>query len=126
VSTATVTQLAAAEFLRAGGYERHLKRLRAALRRQVEFSRYAIGRCFPAGTRVSRPQGGFFLWVELPAGTDAEGLFQRALDAGVSIMPGTVFSPTRKYRNCIRISCGLPWSERVEAAIETVGRLAGE
>lgn len=94
------------------------------LEEQVERMRFAIAQHFPSGTRVTRPQGGFVLWVELPRGVDSEVLLSQALTRGVSITPGVLFSTTRKFKNFVRISCGLPWSEGVAQAVATLGELA--
>jgi DNA-binding transcriptional MocR family regulator len=66
VAAPSPTQMAIAEFLSEGGYDRHVRKLRRVLAAQSERYREAIAGCFPEGTRVSRPQGGFFVWVELP------------------------------------------------------------
>jgi DNA-binding transcriptional MocR family regulator len=86
--------------------------------------RYAIASEFPDGTRITRPSGGFVLWIELPKPVDGTELFEKSLAEGVSVTPGVLFSSTDKYKNCIRISCGMPWSERIDAALATVGRIA--
>ena len=122
----TLPQLAVADFLHTGGYDRWLRRARAAYREQVGYVRTAIGERFPAGTKVSRPHGGFVLWVELPANVDGNQLLQKTLDQGISIIPGGLFSPTGKYRNYFRVACGLPWSPEEEAALTTLGGLAQE
>jgi len=123
-ATASLPQLALAEFLHTGNYDRFLRRVRRTYREQVERMRLAIGEAFPPGTRVTRPQGGFVLWVELPKAVDGEALFRAALERGVSVAPGVLFSPTRRYRNFVRIACGLPWSEAIEGAIATLGELS--
>jgi DNA-binding transcriptional MocR family regulator len=64
--------------------------------------------------------------VELPAGVDALQLHARAHDAGVAIAPGQIFSASQAHASCIRLSCGEPWSGRIEGAIRLVGRLAGQ
>lgn len=120
----TLPQRAIARVLREGGYDRHLRTLRARLREIVERVGAAVAESFPPGTRVSRPQGGCFLWVELPGRVDTLELFTRALDAGVSIAPGAIFSPSQAHRNCIRLGCIEPWSERLDAGVRLVGRLA--
>ncbi len=125
-SSPTLPQLAISEFLAAGGYDRFLRRVRRTYAAQVERMRHAVVRYFPEGTRISRPQGGFVLWVELPRGTDTGELFYDALARGVSYTPGMLFSPTRKYRNHLRLSCGLPWSDAVEDAVARLGALFGE
>lgn len=120
-AVASLPQFAVAEFLRTGEYERHLVRLRAAYHEQVQKMRFVLGRHFPAGTRVTNPQGGFVLWVELPPGVDCLEVFSRALAANIGITPGVLFSATRRYRNAIRINCGYPWSAAIEQAVIRLG-----
>ena len=123
VGTAALPQEAVAEFLHSGGYDRHLKRLRTMLAGQMESVRQAIAKYFPVGTRVSRPAGGYMLWVQLPDQIDALKLYRKALDEHISILPGTIFSPTGRFRNYIRINCGQTWTETHDRAILTLGRL---
>jgi DNA-binding transcriptional MocR family regulator len=126
IAGAGLPQLALAEFLESGGFEKHLKRLRVALWRSVEGARAEILARFPAGTRVSRPEGGFVLWIQLPGGYDGEEVCRRAREAGINILPGAVFSPSGEFRSFIRIACGHPL-ERLQPAIRTIaGLLAGE
>ena len=122
IASARLPQLALAEFLESGGLEKHLKQLRLALWRSVESSREEVLRLFPAGTRVSRPEGGFVLWIQLPAGYDGEDVQRRAADAGIHILPGAVFSPSGQYKNFIRIACGHPF-ETLKPAIQTIAKL---
>ena len=123
-STPTLPQMAVADFLENGGYERHLRRLRLALAEQVARVSEAIAEHFPAGTRISRPRGGFLLWVEMPAGKSALVLHDRALARGVSIAPGPIFSAKQRFSSCLRVSCGWPWTPRVQNGIRTLGELA--
>lgn len=124
ISTPPLLQAAIAEFLESGAYDRNLRRMRAAFRLQTEQMRVAIAEFFPAGCSVTRPEGGFVLWVELPGGVDAVELQERALAEGVSVSPGPMFSARQRYRNHIRLNCGHPWSERIEQGMRTLGRLA--
>ena len=124
VATATLPQRAVARFLAEGGYDRHLRALRARLEHNVVRAAAAVAAEFPPGTRVSRPRGGCFLWVEMPPAVNALELHARALEMGVSIAPGHIFSASGAHAGSIRISCGDPWSERVDSAIRLVGRLA--
>jgi DNA-binding transcriptional MocR family regulator len=123
-ATNPVTQLVAARFLESTAYPRHLLRLRRAYERQVMQMSEAVLRHFPPGTRLSQPQGGVVLWVELAPGTDAEALFELALGAGIAFVPGDLFSAGGQYRNCLRLNCGHPWSERFEQAVKRLGALA--
>ena len=117
-------QMALADYLAHGGYDRHLRQLRLTLAAQQNTMLQAIAVHFPPGTRVTRPQGGYFVWVEMPAGIDALALHRSALAAGISIAPGPIFSATRAFRHCIRLNYGHPWSAQLEEAIATLGRLA--
>jgi DNA-binding transcriptional MocR family regulator len=125
VATASPPQLAIAEFLANGGYEHHLRSVRRAYARQAAQMGDAIGRAFPVGTRVSRPQGGFVLWVEMPEGIDSLVLYKKAKVQGITIAPGPIFSVDGRYRNCVRLNAAC-WNPAVEVAIETLGRLAKE
>ncbi|WP_374029158.1 PLP-dependent aminotransferase family protein [Bdellovibrio bacteriovorus] len=113
-----------AEFLASGSYERHLRKLRPLLHLQVQKISQAVLRYFPEGTRVTQPQGGFMLWVELPKEIDSVLLYSQAAAKKISIAPGVMFSANGNYRNYIRLNCGLPWRSDVEAAIKTLGALA--
>lgn len=121
---ALLPALAVAEFLKNGGYDRYLRSVRQAYRNQVEKMREAIVESFPAGVCLSRPKGGFLLWCEFPASVDALKLFKQARDAGISIAPGPLFSPTGDFRNFIRINCGYPWNASIQRAVGTLGNLA--
>lgn len=124
VSTPPLLQMALAEFLGNGGYDRHLRKLRAHLQAQVERTRQAICQHFPEGTRITQPAGGFVLWVELPSHVDAYALQSAAAVEKISVAPGPVFSPRERFTNCVRLSCGFPWNDRHDRAIRTLGRLA--
>jgi len=126
IAAPTLPQLALAQFMEEGGYERHLRKVTSIYRHQVERMSELIAEHFPPETRITRPQGGFLLWIELPEQVDSVDLHNRAIQSGISISPGVVFSATGKYRNCVRINCGLLWTPEVERAIPTLGKLIGQ
>jgi DNA-binding transcriptional MocR family regulator len=117
----TLPQLALADFLAHGSYERHLRQVKGRYAQQVSLFTQAISQHFPAGTKVTQPKGGFVLWVELAENVDTLQLTQQALQQKVSIAPGQIFSATQKYRNCIRLSCAQPWTVGVEQALVILG-----
>jgi DNA-binding transcriptional MocR family regulator len=123
VATAALPQRVVAAFFESGGYDRHVRSVRRLLGGQVGAVRAAIARYFPIGTRVSRPQGGYMVWVELPPGVDALKLHRAALAARISIVPGPLFSASGQYRNCVRINCGMTWTPSHDRALSTLGRL---
>ena len=126
VATPSLPQLAVAGYLESGGYDRYLTRLRIAFAEQVRMMSQAAAKYFPEGTRITRPDAGYLLWIELPKKTDSVELFRAALQANISILPGTIFSTTGRFRNCIRVSCGYRWSDAMDRALITLGRLAGD
>jgi len=120
---ALLPSLAIAEFLRSGGYDRYLRSFREACRQQVATLRDAIGESFPPGIRLSRPEGSFVLWCEMPRQVDSLLLFKQALAAGITIAPGPMFSTAGEFRNFFRLNCGFRWSGQIERAVATLGRL---
>jgi DNA-binding transcriptional MocR family regulator len=123
VGTPTLLQMAIAEFLAGGGYDHHVRKLRRVYAEQVRLVTQAIVKYFPEGTKVTRPAGGYVLWVELPPQIRSLELFQRAVAEKISIAPGPIFSAKQKFHNFIRLSCGTPWSEATDQALLKLGQL---
>ncbi|GAC1601322.1 MAG: PLP-dependent aminotransferase family protein [Chitinophagaceae bacterium] len=123
ISNPTLTQAATAHFLKNGRYEYHLKNLRKALHTQSLRYIQAIIDYFPKDTKVSRPHGGFILWLELNQKINAFKLHTEAMKQHVSIMPGKIFSASCNYTNCIRISFGRPWDDEVEYGLMLLGNM---
>ena len=124
LSAATPSQQALSEYLAQGGYDRHLRQLRRSLEQQQAIALAAVARYFPPGTRVSQPEGGYFLWVELPPDVNALDLHRQALQHGISLAPGQIFSADRRFAHCVRINYGHPARGLLEPALHTVGALA--
>lgn len=124
LSASGPAQGALAEYLEQGGYDRHLRRLRETLQAQQDLMANAIAREFPAGTRVTRPQGGFFLWLEMPAAVDALALHRQALARGISVAPGPIFSASGQFGNALRLNYGHPWDAGKADAIRILGEMA--
>ena len=116
-------QAALAEYLQEGGYDRHLRSLRLSLQAQRDSLFDAVNRHFPDGTRVVRPAGGYFVWVELPVGVDAMALHRAALAQRISIAPGPMFSARAEFQHHIRLTCGQHWDGALERATRTLAQL---
>ncbi len=123
VSTNTLAQAAVADFLSNGRFELHLRHLRKALHTQSLRYIQLISEHFPADTRVTRPHGGFVLWIEMNKKVNAYKLHKRALKHNIGIAPGQIFSSQGKFENCFRISYGEPMSSRIEEGIIKLGKL---
>jgi len=126
VASPTLNQRTVADFLKSGAYDRHLRRLRTALKNQISNMALAIARHFPQGTRITAPKGGLTLWVELNPDIDGLEVYREARKRKISIFPGIICSTTGRYRNFIRISCGYPWSEEIEKGILVLAEIIAE
>jgi DNA-binding transcriptional MocR family regulator len=115
-ATATLPQMAIAEFLESGAYDRHLRRLRREYANNVARLYEAVTRTFPPGTRVTRPSGGFVMWVQLPGNVDSLELYALALKSDITLTPGYLFSPTNQFSNFIRLNAAA-WSYPIERAL---------
>jgi len=118
----TLSEYAIAEFMASGGYDPYLRRVRRVYERHVAATSQAVRRFFPEGTKLTRPGGGFILWVQLPETVDSLVLYKRAMEAGVAITPGYLFSASDQYHNFIRLNAA-NWSNKAEGAIQRLGDL---
>jgi DNA-binding transcriptional MocR family regulator len=123
ITTPSLTQAAVAHFLKIGRYEYHLKNLRKALHTQCLRYMQAIIEYFPPDTKISRPHGGFVLWLELNKKINSFKLRTEAMQYKISVVPGRIFSASCSYSNFIRISFGKPWSEDVDYGLMMLGKL---
>ena len=64
------------------------------------------------------------MWVELPPEVNALELHRLALQQGISLAPGQIFSADQRFAHCVRINYGHPAQGRLEPALRTVGQLA--
>jgi DNA-binding transcriptional MocR family regulator len=118
-----LAQVAAADVMSSGGYDRHLQRLRDKLRDQRQRTATAIASYFPSGTRFSQPKGGLALWVELPGQISSQAVFNRALEAGILIAPGLMFSNSNRYDHFVRLNCGMPYTAEIDQALRQLGAI---
>ncbi|MGD9807512.1 MAG: PLP-dependent aminotransferase family protein [Deferribacterales bacterium] len=123
LATSEINQLTMAHYLASGKYPRHLRKINNAFRNQIESYKMKILKYFPKGTKVSEPDGGFVLWVELPESIDTGDIFAHAVEEKISFTPGGIFSSQDRYNNCMRINCGYPMDDRIESGIRRLGEL---
>ncbi|MDF1752184.1 MAG: PLP-dependent aminotransferase family protein [Verrucomicrobiales bacterium] len=122
-ATSTLSEMIVAGFYSDGGFDRHLRRVRQIYQDQSMLMRDAVFDSFPEGTKVNMPTGGFVLWVQLPRNFDSEKLAVDALNEGISVAPGTIFTASDSLRNCLRLNCGFGSDERIPKAIKRLGKL---
>jgi len=123
LSSTSITHEAVGSFLETARYEAHLRKLRKTL--YTNYLQYVrvIGESFPDGTRISRPQGGLSLWVELPKKIDTIELYNTAVSKKITFSPGHMFTLQKQFSNCMRVTYGLEWNEKTENSLKLLGRL---
>jgi len=119
-------QAAMAEFVSNGAYDRHLGRIRRALRARHAVLDEALERSLPAGCRWTRPEGGYQVWVELPAEIDSRDLLADAARAGVLFSPGSQFLPDGGASSCLRLTLARAGEEEIRRGVEILGRVVRE
>ncbi|MGE9553435.1 PLP-dependent aminotransferase family protein [Erwinia amylovora] len=120
-STAKQPQMAVAEFIRQGYYPAHLRRVRQMYQRNLETFTLAVRKHFPCGICVTRPQGGFLIWIELPEALDTVRLNRELRESRIQIAVGSLFSASGKYRNCLRLNYAQPFTNQTDQALEILG-----
>lgn len=123
LSTSVPSQAAIANYLQQGGYDRHLRKLRHRLACSQACMLAAIVKYFPKNIAVTKPQGGYFLWIELDKRIDSLQLYKAALMNGICIVPGAIFSASQGFNHCIRLNYGHVWSDTLEHAMQKLGDL---
>jgi len=115
-----IIQAAMADFLHERGYDYHIKKLKKDISVQTHQIKQLILRHFPRDIKITNPEGGYFLWVELNKEINTMELFHKAVKKKISIIPGPIFTTENKYQNCLRISCGSPITQKTEYGIKTI------
>lgn len=123
LANARLSQEMLAQFIQNGGYDHHMRRMRASLKRQAQQMVDAVTRYFPPGCRLSQPQGGMILWIELPPQVDSRRVFEQAPKHHIGIAPGATFSSSRCFDHFIRVHYGTPWSSQLDANIRRLRQI---
>jgi 2-aminoadipate transaminase len=117
-----LTQAAVHELIARGEFEPNLERIKGLLRARRDAMLASLERELGDGARWSRPEGGYFVWLDLPDGADAAGLLARATEAGVTFVRGADFFPGGSDGGTsARLAFSYESPERIE---EGVSRLA--
>lgn len=114
-------------YLKSGHYDRHLRKVRRDYYTLTSQYTQTILKLFPDGTRVSRPAGGFVLWIQLPAHIDSRVLQAKALEKNISVAPGAVFSLSHSdYVAYFRINCAIPFDSQSQRALNRLAQIVND
>jgi DNA-binding transcriptional MocR family regulator len=124
LSTPVFEQHVLATYFQSGALPAHLRTLRQRLQSCIQPATEAVKKYFPIGTKVTRPIGGWWLWIELPEPFDTMALLHLSVPLGIGFAPGGLFSTSSKFAHCMRLNIGRPWDREMEQGFKTLGSLA--
>jgi 2-aminoadipate transaminase len=119
--TSTIEQRAAARLLQSFDYDAHVAHLCEVYGERCDTMLKAIETHFPSEASWTRPEGGLFLWVELPEAVNAEEVFKDAIRERVAFVPGTSFFANEPQHNFIRLNFSNQLPEMIEEGIKRIG-----
>ena len=121
VHSPILTQAIVELYLEKGLLPDHLKRICGEYRKQLTAMLEGFS-FFPEGTKHTLPQGGLFVWAELPEGVDAMAALNRAIEQNVAFVPGTHFYPDGGHANTLRLNFSMQEVDDIRAGMERLGR----
>jgi len=116
------TALAVAEYMK-GGIEQHIEIQNRALVVKRDAMLAALGENFGGSVTWTIPQGGLYVWVKFPDGTDLAAVQDQVYQEGVGYYNGTQFSPSGEGANCVRLCFGHPSAETIREGIGELARI---
>ncbi len=120
--TSTFVQMVAHDICQRGILRHHVKDIRKVYGERRDAMLAAMEKHFPPGVTWTRPQGGLFLWVQLPEHIDASEFLNVALQEKVAFVPGRVFYPDGDGTNAMRLTFATAGPEKIEEGIKRLGR----
>ncbi|MDR6782031.1 DNA-binding transcriptional MocR family regulator [Pedobacter africanus] len=123
ISTPPLYQEVIADFMEYGRYDHHLRTLRQKLYTNCLQYQRAIEDYFPENTKITQPQGGFVLWLELEKNIDTAKLFDLAIRQKISFAPGRMFTQHNQFHNCLRLNFALKWNDELDFHLKRLGNM---
>ena len=124
VHTANLNQAIVDQFLRRNLLPEHIASICQSYRAQLDAMLEELA-TFPEGTRYTRPEGGLFIWVELPSGIDAQALLEKAVARHVAYVPGTHFFADGGHENTLRLNFSNSTIDQIRNGMAVLRELIG-
>ncbi len=121
--TNTFAQYVIYEFLNSGKLDEHISKIRKLYAKRLKVMIEAMEHYFPDEVKFTRPNGGLFLWVELPEKVDTSELLHRAVEKNVAYIPGTAFYPDGGGKNSMRLNYSKPNENEIEEGIKRLAEV---
>ena len=106
-----------------GIQEQYLARMREIYARRRDTMVQQLQEWMPEPVRFVEPYGGFFIWLELPTGTNMPGLLDDARNKGIRLQPGTRFSVAGRFGNCLRLCFACHSVARIREGCERLSQI---
>jgi len=119
-------QRAVYHMIRDGAFDRHLANLVENYRQKLDYTLTALQDLLPDGIVWTKPSGGFFVWLTLPEGIDAQEVLERSVERGVVFTAGAHFFPAKNRRNNIRLAFSQTPTERIREGVQRLAAALGE
>jgi len=123
LSTSQALQSGLSSFLAEGHFERHLNQYRKVLLKQRDQLINGIKENWQVQTNFTVPDGGLAIWIELPKGVDTFALYHQAIEEGIVLTPGRLFTSADKFSNYLRLSFAHPMTGHRLSALKRLGEL---
>ena len=123
ISPPLLSQAIVHELYARGGFEPNLERVRGILGAQQKAMLAALERELGGRATWSRPEGGYFLWLDLGEGIDAGEFLTRATEAGVTFVRGADFYAGPGGRSAARLAFSYEPPERIDEGVRILGKL---
>lgn len=126
VHSSLISQAIIDRYLREGLLDEHIKVCIEDYKIKKNAMQDAIAACFPKGVKVTDPDGGLFIWAELPGDVDTMALLPRAAESGVAYIPGANFYVDGTGKNTMRLNFSNATTEKIEKGVSLLGKLLSE
>ncbi len=126
VHTSNLSQAMVYEFMAQGYYEKHIESLCVTYKEQRDIMLEALKTNMPTGVTYTRPQGGLFIWVNLPKGKNAAEIFEKCVKNKVAFVPGMPFFAENGKENTLRLNFSMPTKENIVIGIKRICDVLGE
>ncbi len=124
--TNTLAQHIIAEAFDSGLVERHIPEIKKLYAHKRDLMLDMLDEKMPEGTSWTRPEGGMFLWVRVPAHIDTMKMFPKAIENGIAYVIGEAFYPDRSVKNAMRLNFTYSSDEEIKEGVERLAKTIKE
>lgn len=122
----TIAQRDIAKYLEIYDIDKHIEKIREIYRERRNLAIETMEKEFPSEVKFTRPQGGLFMWVELPKEINARDILEKCLERNVAFVPGGSFFPNGGNENTFRINFSNMPNDRIVEGITYIGEILRE